>query len=91
MIKRKDLLALSFYERSPFTGSDKQMNYRVEKVTDPDQGKKLLQATVWPGPLCFPLAEETSKKTKTADFSDNGLEQLVQWMNEESARFSRLP
>ena len=33
MIKRKDLLALSFYEKSPFTGSEGPMNYRVEKVT----------------------------------------------------------
>ena len=57
MIKRKDLLALSFYEKSPFTGSEGPMNYRVEKITqktaDGDGEEKLLQATIWPGPLCF--------------------------------------
>ena len=84
MIKRNDLLALSFYEKSPFTGSEKQMNYRVEKVMSEDGAQKLLQATVWPGPLCFPLADEAAKKQRRASFSEEGMEELVAWMNEKA-------
>ena len=32
MIDRKDLLALAFYKRSAFTGSDKGLCYRIEKT-----------------------------------------------------------
>ena len=86
MIKRGDLLALSFYEKSPFTGSEGPMNYRVEKIMaeSEDGEKKLLQATVWPGPLCFPLADENTKERQSAAFSEEGMEQLVAWMNEKA-------
>lgn len=89
MIKKSDLLALSFYEKSPFTGSDKQMNYRVEKTVREEEDQKLLKATVWPGPLCFPLTDDSLKQSVTAEFSEEGMKELVVWMNRKSAEINR--
>ena len=92
MIRRKDLLAMSFYEKSPFTGSDGNMNYRVEKITMEENSEneeekksiKLLQATVWPGPFCFTMTADEKKERRTAPFSEEGLNELVDWMNERA-------
>ena len=35
MIDRHSLLALNFYKKSPFTGSDGNMRYLVEKIEFP--------------------------------------------------------
>ena len=50
MIDRHSLLALNFYKKSPFTGSDGNMRYRVEKIEFPipdteDEKEVKLQAT----------------------------------------------
>ncbi len=104
MIHRKDLLAMSFYEKSPFTGSEGRMCYRVEKImqeipssesedasdnagsdsSGEPKTQKMLQATVWPGPYCYTVTAEEKKIRQTAEFSDEGLEQLVDWMNQQA-------
>ena len=58
MIDRHSLLELNFYKKSPFTGSDGNMRYRVEKIEFPipdteDEKEVKLQATIWPGPFAF--------------------------------------
>lgn len=87
MIQKSDLLALSFYEKSPFTGSEGPMNYRVEKIMCQDGQEKRLQATVWPGPLCFPLTDDSLKERFEAPFSLEGMEELVKWMNEKAPAY----
>jgi hypothetical protein len=101
MIQRTDLLALNFYEKEPFTGSDGNMRYRVEKILVPDtlpQGTdadaagaqaaapathKELQATIWPGPFAFAKTSEDKKTRHQAAFSEEGIQELVTWMNEQ--------
>ena len=39
MTHREDLLSLGFYERSPYTGSDGLMRYRIEKEEDKEEGR----------------------------------------------------
>lgn len=87
MIQRKDLLALNFYKKSPFTGSDGNMRYRVEKIEqengDEAPAQVFLQATVWPGPYAFAKTDESKKVRHKADFSDEGLCELTDWMNQQ--------
>jgi hypothetical protein len=99
MIDRKSLLSLNFYKKEPFTGSDGNMRYRVEKIQVPEHPDAeasteedvpmipLLQATIWPGPYAFAKTPEDKKTRHTASFSDKGLEELVAWMNEQGPSY----
>lgn len=90
MIERKRILSLGYYDRAAsFTGSDKNKNFKVEKImieqledgnTEPTK-IKMLQATVWPGPFCFDKTDDDKKISQTAAFSEDGLIDLVNWMN----------
>lgn len=99
MIQRKDLLALNFYKKLPFHGSDGNKRYRVEKCiekitetvhneeTGEDEEKVLeeiphLKATVWPGPYNFDTTSEDKKRTHLEEFSEAGMEAIVNWINE---------
>lgn len=91
MIERSDLLSLNFYKSKPFTGSDGNLRYRVEKIEVPDDSgeddgatKAMLQATVWPGPFAFAKTADEKKTRHTAAFSEEGMQDLVDWMNRQS-------
>lgn len=80
MIERHDILSLGFLALSPFTGSDKDLRYRIEKISRDDNDHLL--ASAWIGPFSFDNTPEDQIKTKEADFSDEGIVQLVNWLNE---------
>lgn len=85
MINRKELLSLNFYKSKPFTGSDGKLRYRVEKIEDPDDATQtMLLATVWPGPYAFAKTPDEKKAHHTAAFSEEGLQELVDWINTQS-------
>ena len=85
MIERKSLLALNFYKSSPFTGSDGNLRYRIEKVQlpigDGEETETKLQATVWPGPFAFANTDDEKKTTFMAAFSEEGLQEITDWIN----------
>lgn len=87
MISRKELFALDFYKKSAFTGSDRNMCYRIERVGDDDIFK--FQATVWEGPYSYAATPEEKKVRHLEDFSEEGLNALVDWMNEASRKMNR--
>ena len=61
------------------------LRYRVEKIEDPsDATQTLLQATVWPGPYAFAKTPDEKKAHHTAAFSEEGLQELVDWINTQS-------
>ncbi len=80
MIDRHDLLALPFYKKSAFTGSEKEMCYRIERIVTEEQ--EHFQATLWPGPYCYDKTGDDVKITHQEDFSEAGLVALIHWMNE---------
>ncbi len=82
MIERHSLLSLSFYEKSPFTGSYKDMCYKIEKIEDKDAGIKNLKASIWKGPFSSEHTPDESKQFRTVDFGNDGMDELVSWMNE---------
>lgn len=90
MIQRKRLLSIGYYKKAPsFTGSDGNKNYKVEKyiLKHPIEGSEetndetVFRATVWPGPLCLDKTDDDLKQYKTASFDEDGLMELVDWMN----------
>lgn len=82
MIERKRLLSMGYYKKgATFTGSDKNKNYKVEKFKPEESEDVIFKATVWPGPLCLDKTDDNLKVVNTAEFSEEGLLELVDWMN----------
>lgn len=91
MLERKSLLALNFYKRKPFTGSEGNLRYRIEKVElpikDSEETETKLQVTVWPGPYAFAKTPDEKKTTYLAAFSEEGLQDITHWINQQVPLF----
>ena len=73
-INKKDLLPLSFLQKSPYTGSFQGIRYRIEKQ---EEGEcKLLLVYTWPEPYAFSHTPEEEKEKKSFPFSEVGLEEI---------------
>ena len=73
-INKKDLLPLSFLQKSPYTGSFQGIRYRIEKQEEGEE-KSLLVYT-WPEPYAFSHTPEEEKEKKSFPFSEKGLEEI---------------
>ena len=87
MIDRKRLLALDFYKKEHFSGSDssKNLRYRVKRIV-PETGDAdpVFRATIWPEPYCYEATDPALFITHEEPFSEEGLCALVDWMNTQS-------
>ena len=82
MIDRSRLLSLGYYKKAPsFTGSDKNKCYKIERFRQEDSEIDQFMATIWPGPFSSDSTPDDKKQTHLADFSEEGLQELVDWMN----------
>ena len=79
MVKREQLLALTFYESRPFTGSSGPLRYRIEKVSD-DDGKRL-KVYAWKGEFAYDKTPEDDMTVNEFEFSDDGLGKITEWLN----------
>ncbi|MDD6429421.1 MAG: hypothetical protein PUF90_08125 [Lachnospiraceae bacterium] len=75
MTQRKDLLQLSFYEKSPFFGSDGDLRYKIEKKDDS------FCLTTWKGPYSFDNTAPELMSQHSFEFSDQGLQSIVDFLN----------
>lgn len=82
MIVRSDLLALDYYKKAVFTGSEKGMRYRVERIEEDET--PFFLATVWPEPYNFVTTPDEQKTSSREEFSEEGLLLLIDWMNEQA-------
>ena len=73
-IDKKDILPLSFLQKSPYTGSFQGIRYRIEKQEE-GESKSLLVYT-WPEPYAFSQTPEEEKEKKSFPFSEEGLEEI---------------
>ncbi|MBQ8281864.1 MAG: GNAT family acetyltransferase [Lachnospiraceae bacterium] len=87
MIERKDFLALNFYKKSPFFGSCKNMHYRIARVEigDKESGESevVFKVTYWPGPYACDKTADTLKQEAQFPFSEEGLCQVADFLNEQ--------
>lgn len=82
MLERIDLLDLSFYKMSPFKGSLGNLRYKIEKK-DEDETSKLL-VTTWPGPFNFEKTDDALKEKHTEEFSEEGMQKIVEYLNNKA-------
>lgn len=84
MINRNDILSMEYLKKTEFTGSHQGMRYRIEGVMEAMDGgeeQKRLKVTVWPEPFNFFTTPEEQKTSALFDFSDDGVQDAVDWMN----------
>jgi hypothetical protein len=85
MIERKDILSLNFYKKEKFNGSYRGMRYRIEKSTDDSEDKNdIFKVSAWPGPYIYSVTPDEKKTAASFPFSEEGLQQITDWLNEQS-------
>lgn len=73
------LMSLGYLKKQNLTGSYRGMRFLLRKQgEDPVQ----LRVVIWPQPLGFEAALEEQKETKEFAFSEDGMEEALQWLNE---------
>ncbi len=81
MFDKDHFVSLNILKKEVYSGSMKGMRYRLEKVGEKTELKILVH--IWPEPLCFDKTAEEKKKSKEFEFSMDGKDQIVTWLNEE--------
>ncbi len=85
MIDRGRLLSLGYYKKAPsFTGSDGDKCYKIERFREEDSEVDKFKATIWHGPFSSENTPDEKKQSRLAEFTEEGLEELVAWMNDIS-------
>ena len=80
MLTRADFLSLNFVAKEDFTGSYKGMRFMLHKEVIEEEKK--LKVYVWSEPFCFDVTPEDQKLSELFAFSEDGLAQAIDWMNE---------
>lgn len=85
MIEKDSLLTLPFYNKTSFTGSYMGMRYKLSKEKikiDENKDSTILKAYVFPGPFSFDASPKEHMITNQFDFSEQGISDACDWLNE---------
>lgn len=88
MLTYDDALNLNYYKKTTFTGWMKPIRFLIKRET-PEDGEAIFHAWVWPEPYIFDLTDDSLKIDFTAPFSDEGKQQVVDWVNAQQAVYAR--
>lgn len=80
MLKRENFLSLNFVKKEDFTGSYKGMRFMLHQETVEEEKK--LKVYVWSEPFGFDATPDEEKLSELFAFSEEGLAQAIDWMNE---------
>ncbi|WP_167954652.1 hypothetical protein [Anaerosporobacter faecicola] len=83
MIDPKNFVNINLLKKETFTGSLNGMRYRMKKeVTEGDEPVTTLVTTIWPQPYNYAKTEEKLKESKEFEFSQDGVAQAGEWLNQ---------
>ena len=80
MLTFDEVLNLNYYRKTSYTGWINGMRFLIKREA-PEDGDEISHAWVWPGPLIFDLTDDDKKFDFTVPFSDEGKQQVVDWIN----------
>lgn len=80
MLTRGDFLSLNFVKKEDYTGSHQGIRYMLRQETV-DEEKKL-KVYIWPEPFGFEATPDEKKISELFPFSEEGMTQAIDWMNE---------
>ncbi len=85
MLERKTLYVLDYYKKNTFMGSDGPLYFRIFGVPVSDEDKTIKNLTVitWPGPFIFDKTPEEEKKYKDFPYSEEGMEEIIKYLENE--------
>ena len=83
MLTRDDFLSLNFVKKEDFTGSHQGMRFMLHQETVEEEKK--LKVYVWSEPFGFDATPDEQKLSELFAFSEEGLAQAINWMNERYA------
>ncbi|WMC93513.1 hypothetical protein [Kineothrix sp. MB12-C1] len=81
MIEKDKFHVLNYIKREEYTGSMSGMRYMLKKK-DGEDGTSL-EVILWPEPFGYAKTPESKKQRMEFPFSQEGLEEAVDWMNEQ--------
>lgn len=90
-ITRRDMLPLSFLKMSSYTGSKRQLRYKLEKTEVEVPAMKsaaepekitVLRIYTWIGPFAFDVTPAEEMQTHDVEFSDTGIDEAIEYLNE---------
>ena len=81
MIVREELLSLNFVRREDFSGSHKGMRFLLHYEAENEEKK--LKVYIWSEPFGFEATPEGQKLSSFFEFSEEGLHQAIDWMNQK--------
>ena len=85
-IDRKDLLRLSFYKKTHYSGSFRGMRYRIEKreeeATEGEDKKVFFRAWVFPEPYSFEVTDDSKKSYRDFPFEEKSIDDIKDWLDE---------
>ncbi|MDY3985320.1 hypothetical protein [Dysosmobacter sp.] len=79
MIDKNKFHVLNYIKKEEYTGSMEGMRYMLKKKKVGDGDK--LETVIWPEPFGYAKTPEEKKQRKDFDFSKEGLEEAVDWLN----------
>ena len=85
MIKQNDLASLPFLKKSSYSGSHKEIRYRIQK--EEQENELVLRVFAWKGIFCFDKTPLEDMIQETFSFSKEGLEEIRDWLNEQYKNF----
>ena len=88
MIDLTGMISIPYLKKTVFTGSHREMNFMVKKISEEDGDK--IRAIAWPGPYNFAMTEDEKKVSYDVPFSQDGIAAAVKWLNEHyEAEFAK--
>lgn len=80
MTHRNDLLSLSFYKKSPYTGSNGSIRFRIAQKTTDDLEQ--FEVILWRGPYNFEVSDPAQMLHHLEPFTEKGLDNICNFINE---------
>lgn len=81
MIDKEKFHVLNYIKKEEYTGSMKGMRYMLKKKDMEEEAR--LEVIIWPEPLGYAKTAENKKQRVDFTFSQEGLEEAVDWLNEQ--------
>lgn len=81
MIEREKFHVLNYVKKEEYCGSMGGMRYMLKKKEDQDVVR--LEVIIWPEPFCYAKTEEKKKQRKEFAFTEEGVLQAADWLNEQ--------
>lgn len=81
MIDKEKFHVLNYIKKEEYTGSMKGMRYMLKKKDMEEETR--LEVIIWPEPLGYAKTAENKKQRIEFTFSQEGLEEAVDWLNEQ--------